>query len=67
MLPDEKLHPLQIERFRAMSPSEKHWVFLGMVKTARAISRSALRQRHPDLSDTELDRALAQWVLHGQS
>jgi len=66
MLPDERLHPLQIERFRQMTADEKHTVLRGMIRSARQIKRAGLRQQHPKLSETDLDRALARAVLHGR-
>lgn len=67
MLPDERLHPLQIERFRQMTSDEKHAVLNGMIRTARQIKRAALRQQQPHLTEAQLDRALARVMLHGSS
>jgi len=65
MLPDERLHPIQIERFRAMTPDEKHAVMCGMIRTAREIKRAALRKQFPEKTEAELDRTLAKVMLHG--
>ncbi len=66
MLPDERLHPLQIERFRQMSPDEKYAMLRGMLLTARRIKRAGLLHQHPQFSEIEIDRALARSVLHGR-
>ena len=55
----EPLHPVQIERFRQMTPVEKWNVALGLLRTARETRRAALRGRNPHLTDTEIERALA--------
>jgi len=66
MLPDERLHPLQIERFRQMTPDDKHATLRGLQLTAQRIKRAGLRQQYPELSEIEIDRALARAILHGR-
>jgi Rv0078B-related antitoxin len=55
----EPLHPVQIQRFRQMTPVEKWDVALGLLRTARETRRAGLRRRNPNLTATELERALA--------
>ena len=55
----EPLHPVQIQRFRQMTPVEKWNVALGLLGTARATRRAALRMRNPNLTEAEIERALA--------
>ena len=55
----EPLHPVQIQRFRQMTPIEKWNVALGLLRTARETRRAGLRRRNPNLTETEIERALA--------
>lgn len=55
----EPLHPVQIYRFRQMTPVEKWDVALGLLRTARETRRAALRERNPNLTETEIEGALA--------
>jgi len=55
----EPLHPVQIQRFRQMTPIEKWDVALGLLRTARETRRAVLRGRNPNLTETEIERALA--------
>lgn len=55
----EPLHPVQIQRFRQMTPVEKWDVALGLLRTARETRRAALRGGNPNLTETEIERALA--------
>jgi hypothetical protein len=60
------LHPIQIERFRNMTPSEKHAVFMGLMRTGFELKRAALVRDFPDASEEEIDRKLARTILHGR-
>ena len=42
-----------------MTPIEKWDVALGLLRTARETRRAALRERNPNLTDAEIERALA--------
>jgi hypothetical protein len=55
----EPLHPVQIQRFRQMTPVEKWDVALGLLRTARETRRAALRGKNPSLTESEIERALA--------
>jgi hypothetical protein len=55
----EPLHPIQIRRFREMTPSEKWGVARGLLKTARDTRRAALREQHPTWSAEDVERAVA--------
>ena len=55
----EPLHPVQIQRFRQMTPIEKWDVALGLLRTARETRRLALRRRNPNLTEIEIEWALA--------
>ncbi len=55
----EPLHPIQVERFRAMSPAEKFTVAQGLLNTARRVRRAAIAHAHSDWSAEEVERELA--------
>ena len=55
----EPLHPVQIQRFRQMTPAEKWDVALGLLRTARETRRAALRGKNPKFTEAEIERALA--------
>ena len=61
----EPLHPVQVQAYRRMTPTDKHRAYLGMVDCARKLKRSGVRTQHPEWTDEELDRAVARSVLHG--
>ena len=54
----EPLHPVQIQRFRQMTPIEKWDVALGPIRTARETRRAALRLKNPGLTEVEIERVL---------
>lgn len=47
----EPLHPIQIERFRAMSFREKMSVSRGLFRMARRARLEAVRKSHPELDE----------------
>jgi hypothetical protein len=55
----EPLHPIQIERFRAMTPTEKFAVARGLLATARKVRREGIRRVHPDWDADAVERELA--------
>lgn len=55
----EPLHPIQIERFRAMTPTEKFGIARGLLATARRVRRAAIQRVHPDWNSDEVERELA--------
>ena len=55
----EPLHPIQIQRFRQMTPIEKWDVALGLLRTARETRRAALRAKNSHLTEAEIEQALA--------
>ncbi|CAN5727629.1 hypothetical protein BH09VER1_BH09VER1_35460 [soil metagenome] len=56
----EPLHPIQLERLRAMTPQEKWDIFLGLSRTAREIRRAAYRRKNPGWDEGQVERAVAQ-------
>ncbi|MCC6352383.1 MAG: hypothetical protein IT577_00780 [Verrucomicrobiae bacterium] len=63
----EPLHPIQIRRFREMSPSEKWGVARGLLKTARETRLAALRQQHPAWSAEDIERAVAREMARART
>jgi hypothetical protein len=55
----EPLHPLQIERFRAMSFQEKMAVSQGLFRMARRARLESIRQSHPGLDEEQCLRLVA--------
>ena len=55
----ETLHPIQRQRFGAMSVAEKWEVAKGLLRTARETRRAGLALRHPDWSSEKIERELA--------
>jgi hypothetical protein len=63
----EPLHPVQVARFRTMSAQEKWEVAKGLLGTARATRRAAIRHAHPDWTAEEVERELAREFACGRT
>ncbi len=63
----EPLHPIQLQRFREMTPEEKWNVALGLLETARETRRAALRQRHLEWTPEQIETALARETMHART
>ncbi|HPA19917.1 MAG TPA: hypothetical protein PLU30_19360 [Verrucomicrobiae bacterium] len=63
----EPLHPIQIRRFREMTPAEKWQVALGLLRTARQTRAVAIRTRHPSWTNEEVERAVAQEIARART
>ncbi len=63
----EALHPIQIRRFREMTPTEKWDVARGLLRTARETRRAGLRAVHPAWSSEEIERALATEIARARA
>jgi len=55
----ERLHPVQIQRFRSMSFREKMAVAQGLFRMARRARVEAVRKIHPGLGEEECRRLVA--------
>jgi hypothetical protein len=55
----EPLHPLQRERFRAMTAAEKWEVAKGLWRTARETRRASIAGRHKDWTAEQVEAELA--------
>ena len=60
-------HPLQVRAWRAMGASKRSELAADLRRQARGWKRSALRAQHPDWTDNQLERELAQIYLRGSS
>ncbi len=54
---------LQFQFFREASPAQKLRAMIRLNRSARTLSMSGIRKRHPNASDLELRRRLADKVL----
>ncbi|MEM9296778.1 MAG: hypothetical protein AAGA64_00195 [Bacteroidota bacterium] len=50
----DKLHPIQIERFRKMTFAEKWKISTGMLNMARKARYEAAKLKHPGATEKEL-------------
>ena len=60
-------HLRQVAIYRAMTPQERLRQGLRMNQTMRALLSAGFRERHPDWSEVEVRRALADRVLHART
>ena len=51
-----------LESARQLSPAQKLAQALEMMSAGIRLKRSALRQRHPDAQELEIDRLLTAWL-----
>lgn len=58
-------HPVQIEAYRKMTPSQKHAQLEEMIRMAREIKRAAIRRQHPGMNDGAIAKRVAASMLHG--
>jgi hypothetical protein len=63
----EPLHPIQVARFRVMSAQEKWEVAKGLLGTARATRRAAIRLAHPDWTAEEVEKELSREFARGRT
>ncbi len=61
---DEEMHPVQIAGFRAMTAARKWELMSRMYHAAIAMKAAQLRERHPEWSAAELERAARRALLH---
>lgn len=61
----ELIDPLMVPVLRKKTPSERLAIANGMWRSARKLIESAVRQRHPDWSDQEVQREVARRMSHG--
>ena len=54
----------QVAIYRAMTPQERLRQGLRMNRTMRELLAAGFRQRHPSWTDAEIERAVADRILH---
>ncbi len=57
----------QCDILRSMTPEQRIMAFLALCRSARKIKAGALRQFHPDWSESQLNMALRESFLHARS
>jgi hypothetical protein len=62
-LPD----PRQLEIWKEMTKEKKMEVFLAILRQARQMKRSCLRQQFPEDGEEEINRKLAKIFLHART
>jgi hypothetical protein len=60
-------HLRQVAIYRAMTPQERLRQGLRMNQTMRALLSAGFRERHPNWSEAEVRRAVADRVLHART
>ena len=63
----EPLHPLQVQRLRAMSFAEKWEVAKGLLRTARQTRRAGIAMRHPDWTPRQIEEELARELARART
>ena len=61
---DDRLHPVQIEAFRRMTPGQKLAVALRLIQETRELKAFGVRQRHPDWTDEQVNREVSDAFLY---
>ena len=62
---DEKMHPLQIERYKRMTFEEKLDALAEMYWMSRELMASGIRMRHPDWTPEHVAREVRDRMLYG--
>ena len=61
---DEKIHPVQIEGFRRMTPGEKLEMVAALYRTGIELRVAGLRLAHPDWPEERLEREARRSLLY---
>jgi hypothetical protein len=61
---DEKIHPVQIEGFRRMTPAEKLQMVADLYETGIQLRMAGLRLAHPDWPEERLEREARRSLLY---
>ena len=60
-------HERQVAIYRAMSPADRLRQAQRMNQSMRALLAAGFRQRHPEWSDGQVQRAVAERILHART
>lgn len=58
------LHPAQVEAFRRMTPAQKLALAARLRREAWDLKAAALRQRHPDWTEEQIQQKVRDVFLH---
>ena len=61
------IHPEQVRIFRTMSPEQKLDLALRLYHSARGLKAAALRHRHPDWDEEEVQAKLREIFLYART
>lgn len=61
------LHPEQVKALRRMTLAERLRAGLNFMEEMRQLKAAALRAQHPDWSESDVSRALRDFIRHGAS
>ena len=64
---NEPMPAEQVRAIRAMSFQQRLAVGMGLIRSARKLKRAALRQQHPDWTDTEIADEMRRLTSHGRT
>jgi hypothetical protein len=64
---EAQAHARQVAIFRAMTPQRRLELALRMNRSMRELMAAGFRQRHPDWSEAEVRRAVADRILHART
>lgn len=64
---NEPMPAEQVRAIRAMSFPQRLAVGMGLIRSARKLKRAALRQQHPDWTDTEIADEMRRLTSHGRT
>lgn len=60
-------HARQVEIYRAMTPQQRLAQALRMNRTMRQLMGAGFRDRHPEWTETQVKRAVADRILHART
>jgi hypothetical protein len=61
------MHPLQVAKYRQMSPAEKLDALAEMYRLGRSLLATGIRMRHPDWDEAAVERDVRERMLYGVS
>lgn len=60
-------HQRQVAIYRAMTPEQRWQQAVRMNRSMRALLAAGFRDRHPKWTDSEINRAVADRILHART
>lgn len=64
---NEPMPAEQVRAIRAMSFQQRLAVGMGLIRSARKLKRAALRQQHPEWTETEIANEMRRLTTHGRT